>query len=79
MLTKIKILYNNIECCLKYKACLEDYFGNEVGVLQGGTFSPLLFSLYVSDFEASFISGNCPSIDLQVLNLFLFMYADDVR
>jgi hypothetical protein len=50
----------------------------DVSILQGETLSPLLFSLYVNDFEVSFISGNCPSIDLQMLNLFLLMYADMV-
>jgi hypothetical protein len=63
---------------VKYKGCLGDSFGNEVGLLQEDTLSPLLFSLYVNDFEVSFISGNCPSIDLQTLNLFLHMYADDM-
>ena len=51
-------------------------FCNEVGLMQGETLSPLLFSLYVNDFEESFISDNCPSIDLQMLNLFVLMYAD---
>ena len=46
--------------------------------MQGETLSLLLFSLYVNDFEVSFISDNCPSIDLHMLNLFVLMYADDM-
>lgn len=33
--------------------------------------------MYVNDFEMSFINDNCPNIELQMLILFLLMYADD--
>ena len=39
--------------------------------------SPILFSLYVNDFEMHFLQENCPSIDIQLINLFLLMYVHD--
>ena len=39
--------------------------------------STTLFSLYVNDFEMNFILENFPSVDIQLINLFLLLYADD--
>ena len=78
MLKIIRSLYNNVKSCVKYKGILGEYFSNKVGLMQGETLSPLLFSLYVNDFEKHFMSDNCPSVELQVLNLFVLMYADDM-
>ena len=49
MLTIIRSLYDKVKCCLKYKGALSDYFKSDVGLMQGETLSPLLFSLYVND------------------------------
>ena len=38
--------------------------------------SPILFSLYVNDFEVNFIKDNCPSLEIQIINIFLLVYAD---
>ena len=39
--------------------------------------SPILFSMYVNDCE-SHLSDHCPHVEIQMLNLFLIMYADDM-
>jgi hypothetical protein len=77
MLKIIKSLYNNVKCCVKYKDILGDYFCNEVGLTQGETLYPLLFSLYVNEFEGSFISDNYPSIDLQLHVNTLHSYTEE--
>ena len=46
--------------------------------MQGEVLSPILFSLYVNDFESEFLKSNCKSFDYGELNLFLLMYADDM-
>jgi hypothetical protein len=48
-------MYSNIKNCLKYDGAFSDYFCNDTGLMQGETLSPILFSLYVNDFEICFI------------------------
>ncbi len=49
-----------------------------MGLMQGEVVSPILFSLYINDFEMSFLNFNCPSYDCNSLSLFLLMYAEDL-
>ena len=70
MLTIIRSLYDKVKCCLKYKGALSDYFKSDVGLMQGETLSPLLFSLYVNDLEINFVKDNCPSLEIQEVSLF---------
>ena len=78
LLQIIQSLYSNVKSCVKYDGFLSEYFQNEMGLMQGEVLSPLLFSLYVNDFEINFVKNNCPSIEWQMINIFLLMYADDM-
>ena len=77
MLCIIKSLYKNVRACIKHQGTLTDTFRISAGVLQGEILSPVLFSMYLNDFERHFIENNCASVELQMINLFLIMYADD--
>ena len=77
MLKIIKSLYENIKCCVKYQGFLSEYFGSKIGLFQGEILSPILYSLYVNDFEMHLLKENCTSIEINLINLFLIMYADD--
>ena len=57
---------------------LSEYFENRIGLFQGEVLSPILYSLFVNDCEMHFIREHCSSFDLNMLNLFLLMYADDM-
>ena len=46
--------------------------------MQSEVLSPILFSLYVNDFEKRCISSNCLPKELGLLNLFFLLYADDI-
>lgn len=71
-------LYNNVKPRVKYGGVLSDYFSNDMGLMQGEVLSPLLFAFYVNDFEINFIKNNCPSIEQQMIDIFLLMFADDM-
>ena len=45
--------------------------------MQGEVLSPILFSLYVNDLESAFLASDCAGYNLDLLNLYLLMYADD--
>ena len=61
-----------------HNGLLSDYFPIKIGLFQGEVLSPLLYSLYVNDCEIHFIREKCPSIEINLINLFLLMYADDM-
>ena len=78
MLAIIRSLYQNVKCCVKYNNVISDFFICKSGLFQGEVLSPILFSMYVNDCEMQLISDNCPYINIQMLNIFLIMYADDM-
>ena len=49
-----------------------------MGLLQGEVLLPILFSMYNNDIDINFIKENFPSVDIQLINIFLLMYADDI-
>lgn len=77
MLKIIKSLYSNLKICIKHDGNLSNFFSSTSGLLQGEVMSPILYSLYVNDPEMSFIKDGCQAIDIQFINLFILMYADD--
>lgn len=78
LLNVIRSMYNNMKSCIKTPRMLSHVFENSLGLLQGEVLSPILFSFYVNDLEMEFIrNGNVP-LQVQELNLFTLMYADDM-
>ena len=52
-------------------------FTNNMELLQGEVLSPILFSYYIHDIYI--IKENCPSVDIQLINIFLYMYTDNMQ
>lgn len=73
----IRSLYEKVKCCVKYNNTVSEWFDCNAGLFQGEVLSPILFSMYVNDMEMHFLSENCPSLEIQEINIFLLMYADD--
>ena len=71
-------MYLNVKSCIGLNGDLSEYFCNKIGLMQGEVLSPILFNLYVNDFEANFLKSGCIPYELSTLSLFLLMYADDM-
>ena len=67
-----------MKSCVRSKNAFSDFFQSQTGVLQGEVLSPILFSIYVNDFEIDFLTNNNVPVQMLELNLFLLMYADDM-
>ena len=52
-------------------------FTCNVGLMQKESLFPVLYSFYINDIEFELIDRGCQSYELNTLNLFLLMYADD--
>ena len=84
-------MYENAKSCVKLSSSISEYFPCNVGVRQGENLSPLLFAVYLNDFEfyisrnykgldlcASEIRNNLSDDDIEVfLRMFVLLYADD--
>ena len=74
----VKSMYENVKSCVTIEGLKSEYFRSSLGLMQGEVLSPILFSLYVNDFEVEFIKNGCTPTELQNLHLFILLYADDM-
>jgi hypothetical protein len=81
-------LYDNAKSCVKINKAYSNIFTCNIGVRQGDNLSPLLFAIYLNDFEsyiASQFKGLSNIDDLfdnpdglrTYINLYVLLYADD--
>ena len=73
----IKSMYCDLKSCVKMDGHFSEYFSLKTGLMQGEALSPMLFSLFINDLEKEMVANCCNSLELQDLNLFLLLYADD--
>ena len=56
---------------------ISDFYDCCKGVVQGEALSPLIFSLFINDIETDLLQNKIQSSDINEINIFLLMYADD--
>ena len=84
-------LYENTKACVKLNNQLSKSFTSNIGVRQGDNLSPLLFAIFINDFE-QFMSTKYYGLEaldnlyskidtndeiLTLLRLYVLLYADD--
>ena len=86
ILTLIYNLYAKAKSCVRYNNQLSDFFSCNIGVRQGENLSPILFSIYLNDFQNTLRNKsnglNALSNEIQgelevFLKLYTLLYADD--
>ena len=78
IITVIYNLYNNAKSSVKLDNNLSESFSCNIGVRQGENLSPLLFAIYLNDFEYS-ISKNYKGLDLLATDVSSYLSDDDVE
>ena len=91
LMTVIHNMYLNAKACVKLNSKISPLFKCNLGVRQGDSLSPLLFALYINDFElylsrryeglkysSSLINEILSDDDIELfINIFVLLYADD--
>ncbi|MES9883146.1 MAG: reverse transcriptase family protein [Sedimenticola sp.] len=73
----INSMYKNIRLAIRHSNETSDFYKCSTGLLQGEALSPFLFSLLINDLELDLMHNSCPSINIEEINIFILMYADD--
>ena len=74
----IKSMYENAKSRVKFCNELGNEFFCSLGVRQGECLSPLLFSLFLNDIEEQFIVSGFEGLDINMFQMFMMLYADDI-
>jgi hypothetical protein len=69
--------YTNTKACIINNGFMSDEFVTTIGVKQGGSLSPRLFSLYIEEIIDELDSLNC-GYKLKSININTLLYADDI-
>ena len=77
LFTVIKSMYDDVKSCSRLNNEYSDFYKSFKGLIQGDALSPLIFSLFINDIELELMNSDCSSLQIQDINLFLLMYADD--
>ena len=78
MLAIIKSIYQNVKSQVKHNKVLSSSFTCNIGVRQGECLSPFLFSMCLNDLENKLRINGVHGIVIDLIQLFVLLYADDI-
>ena len=78
MLRNIHAMYDSVKCCVRHCGSYSDFFEVSVGLKQGETLSPILFSLFIEDLEIYLQGKPSSGLNIKDINLLLLLFADDM-
>ena len=62
---------------IKHDGNFSEFFSCNIGLMQGESLSPFVYAMYGNGIEIELNKQGCQSYELNMLNLYLLMYADD--
>ena len=76
----IHSMYNCVKSCIRCNNERSEYIDCTIGLKQGCLASPILFSLFIDEFEMILRQSDIRGIQLHpdIVQLFLLMFADDI-
>ena len=77
MFNIIHSMYQNVKSQVRVNGVLSEQFDCHLGVRQGESLSPFLFSLFVNDMEQELKDKGVNGISIDDLKLYLLLYVDD--
>ena len=78
MLSALRCLYSNVQCCVNVNGVRTDYFNVTSGLKQGCLLSPLLFNLFTNDLVQELKKSGCGVDAGTDEKLCVLCYADDI-
>ena len=78
LLKIIRAMYDSVKCCVRHCGSYSEFFEVSVGLKQGETLSPILFSLFIEDLELYLQGRPCSGFNIKDINLLLLLFADDM-
>ena len=73
----IKSLYEGTKSCVSLNSMQTEWFETKLGVRQGDTISPTLFSIFINDLAKGIKALN-KGVKCGNLNISILLYADDI-
>ena len=71
-------MYDCVKCCVRHCGNYSEFFEVSVGLKQGETLSPILFSLFIEDLELYLQGRPGSGLNIKDINLLLLLFADDM-